>query len=145
MKEDCIFCTKKTSHLLIKEYTYWTVYLNINQSYLGWCEVVLKDHKEDMFDCTEKELKELFTVVNNLRQVTKQLFSPDMFNYSSLGNQVKHVHLHFIPRYSSPVTFSDHEFHDDRWGKNYSPYNKDITFDNEVLKKIAGSLTNSLI
>lgn len=124
---NCVFCgnQKELEEFKIKEYKYWIVDLAINQYYLGKCIVRLKRHLEDFFDINEEELKEFFVITKNLRNVIKKVFGADMFNYVTLGNVVRHVHLHFIPRYSKKVKFAGYVFEDIGWGKHYRLYQKD--------------------
>ena len=142
----CEFCgvADKFGAPKIKEYKYWTVYLNTNQSYLGWCTIRLNRHLEDFFDINEKELSEFFRITKKLRDAAKELFCPDMFNYATLGNTVHHVHLHFIPRYSRKVEFTGYVFEDARWKKNYAPYDIDLKIPPNTLTEIRNALADKL-
>lgn len=122
--KDCLFC-KSNKDLLIKKYKYWTVLIHPhNRSYLGKCMVKLNRHTVDFFDTTTKEREELFRIIRKLRKVINDFFKPDLFNYAFLGNEIRHLHLHFIPRYKKKRRFKNIEFVDKRWNHNYSPYNK---------------------
>jgi diadenosine tetraphosphate (Ap4A) HIT family hydrolase len=83
--------------------------------------VVLKRHAEDLFEITDQEKDELFKVMRSLKSSLKNSFNPDLMNYSSLGNELKHLHIHVIPRYERPVEFAGVTFTDERWGQNPSP------------------------
>jgi diadenosine tetraphosphate (Ap4A) HIT family hydrolase len=120
----------------IKKFPLWTIYIHPNQCYLGRCFVVLNRHKDDFFDIEKEELEEYFFVVKKLRDVAAELFQPDLFNYAILQNNLNHVHLNFVPRYKGPRTVEDTEFTDERWGHNYSPYNKDYQISDELLIEI---------
>ncbi|PIP22120.1 MAG: hypothetical protein COX38_02370 [Candidatus Nealsonbacteria bacterium CG23_combo_of_CG06-09_8_20_14_all_39_25] len=99
----------------------------------------LRRHPEDFFDINEEELKELFEITKKLRDVIKEIFGADIFNYATFGNVVRHVHLHFIPRYSKKVNFLGITFEDERWGQNYAPYNKfkiSKEVESEIIDKI---------
>ena len=105
---------------LVKGYKYWDVYVHTNQSYLGrlvvWCK---RDDALDLADATKEEQQELFLVLRDLREAGKKVFHPDWFNYSFLGNGTRHLHAHFIPRYSTPKTFLGIAFEDKLYGHNY--------------------------
>lgn len=122
--------------MLIKKYKYWTVLINSNQCYLGRCIVKLNRHIVDLFDIKKEEREELFEVMKQLRNALKQMFKPDLFNYSSLGNEVQHLHIHFIPRYEKKRTFKGVEFVDERWGHHYKPYNKEFKIPDLVLDEL---------
>jgi diadenosine tetraphosphate (Ap4A) HIT family hydrolase len=108
------------SKYLIKEYKYWSIYIAQNQSYLGRCVVWCKrEDALDMTDATEAEQQELFVVLNDLRIAVKKIFQPDWFNYAFLGNETRHLHGHFVPRYAVPKKFKEIIFEDKLWGHNY--------------------------
>lgn len=105
---------------LIKEYNYWAIYVHQNQGYLGRCIVWCKrENALDLADATQEEQKELFLVLRDLRAAAAKVFQPDWFNYSFLGNETRHLHGHFIPRYANPKTFMGIMFEDRRYGRNY--------------------------
>jgi diadenosine tetraphosphate (Ap4A) HIT family hydrolase len=85
-----------------------------------------------MFDISKQEYFELQTIVVAVRNALGNLFSPDLFNYASLGNVFKRLHIHIIPRYKSSRVFCDKVFTDINWGRNYAPYNKNFSVDAEV-------------
>jgi diadenosine tetraphosphate (Ap4A) HIT family hydrolase len=105
---------------LIKEYKYWAIYINENQSYLGRCVVWCKrDDALDLTDATTAEREELFLVLLNLKRAVSKAFAPDWFNYSFLGNETRHLHSHFIPRYAKSKTFANIVFRDKLYGHKY--------------------------
>ena len=52
------------------------------------------------------------------------LFQPDLFNYASLGNEIRHLHIHVVPRYKKQRIFQGIEFIDKKWNYFYKPYKK---------------------
>ena len=104
----------------IKEYEYWSVYIYENQGYLGrcviWCD---REDAKDLADMTQKERDEFFIILKNLKKALKTIFNSDWFNYAFLGNGIKHLHRHFIPRYASERKFEEIIFKDEQWGHNY--------------------------
>ncbi len=112
--------TEDFSKFLIKNYKHWTVYIYQNQGYLGRCVIWCKRSDAfDLTDATNKEQEELFLVLQELKDATTKVFAPDWFNYSFLGNETRHLHGHFIPRYSKPKTFMNFIFEDKLYGNNY--------------------------
>lgn len=120
----------------IKKFPFWTIYIHPNQCYLGRCFVVLNRHLDDFFDITKEEVDEYFFVVRKLRDSVTELFHPDLFNYAVLQNNLNHVHLNFVPRYKETRTVGQVEFADERWGNNYSPYDKNYEISDELLFEI---------
>ena len=108
------------SQYLIKSYRYWSVYIHTNQGYLGrcviWCE---REDATDLSEATKEEMKELFLILKDLKVATEKAFGADWFNYAFLGNETRHLHGHFIPRYASKREFCNMVFEDKLWGKNY--------------------------
>ncbi len=105
---------------LVKGYKYWEIYVHESQGYLGRCVVWYKrENALDLTDATAEEQTELFLVLHDLREAAKKVFQPDWFNYSFLGNETRHLHGHFIPRYAKPKTFMNVVFDDKLYGHNY--------------------------
>ena len=118
----------KFSSAIIKEYIYWTVYVHENQSYLGRCVIWCKrDNALDLTDTTPVEQNELFIILKDLCKASKESFKPDRFNYAFLGNGVRHLHCHFVPRYESSRIFRGITFEDKLWGHNYKTDHNFVT------------------
>lgn len=131
---------------LIKEYKYWDIYINANQSYLGRCVVYCKRPDAlDLADATPEEQQELFVVLHELREATKKVFQADWFNYFFLGNVMRHLHGHFLPRYEKPKTFMGIAFSDELYG-HYPNDNDDyvVNVSQEVLHAMRDKLTEAL-
>jgi diadenosine tetraphosphate (Ap4A) HIT family hydrolase len=104
----------------IKDYKHWSVFVHQNQGYLGRCVIWCKrEDALDLADATPEERGELFIVLNELRNAIQKAFQPDWLNYSFLGNETRHLHGHFIPRYAKPKTFEGIAFKDELYGHNY--------------------------
>lgn len=132
------------SKRLIKDYPHWSVMVHENQGYLGRCIVWCK--REDAFDladATEDEQKELILILGELREAAKRAFQTDWFNYAFLGNGTRHLHCHFVPRYSSPRTFEGISFTDERWGHNYRTDHNFVTLP-ELLDAVRDKLNTEL-
>jgi diadenosine tetraphosphate (Ap4A) HIT family hydrolase len=118
----CPFCKRDFSRELIYEGSYWRVTLNENQYYLGRCMIILKRHLEDPIQLSKMEVEEIIDLTVKCVKVLREMFNPNLFNYAMLGNIVRHVHLHVIPRYSSERTYDGLKFIDGNWGGHYYPY-----------------------
>jgi diadenosine tetraphosphate (Ap4A) HIT family hydrolase len=115
-----MFMGNDFSKNLIKGYKYGEIYVHENQGYLGRCVVWCKrDYALDLADATPEEQSELFLFLRDLREAAKKVFQPDWFNYSFLGNETRHLHGHFIPRYAKLKAFMDIMFEDKLYGNNY--------------------------
>ena len=129
---------------LVKDYGYWSIYVHENQSYLGRCIVWCKrEDATDLREATKKEQRELFIIINDLRKAVKECFTPDWINYAFSGNAIRHLHGHFIPRYSKSKTFENVIFEDKLYGHNYKTDHNFVTPD-KLLQTIRTALAKAL-
>ena len=119
---------KDYSKFLIKDYKYWMINIHENQGNLGRCVVWCKRVDAfDMTDATPDEQAELFIVLKELKKACHGVFQPDWFNYAFLGNETKHLHGHFIPRYAKSRNFMNMTFEDKLYGHNYKTDHSFVT------------------
>jgi len=132
-------------NLLIKEYTHWELYVHENQYFLGRTYIWSKRNDlVDLMDTALEEREELFVIGGEIKRVLANLWAPDLFNWVSLGNLTAHCHLHVIPRYAAVREFAGVEFKDERWGKNYAPYNYDFKVPENTLATIKTAILTAL-
>jgi diadenosine tetraphosphate (Ap4A) HIT family hydrolase len=137
MKDGCEFCENRFEHTRIKEYQNWQIQLFLNQYYPGRCLIKLKDHKVDLTELSPEERDELFEkVLPELKNAVDELFNPDLYNHATLGNDCRHFHLHFIPRYREKRELNGEIFRDQNWNSDYKPYPKDFEISEETFEKI---------
>jgi len=132
--------------LVIKSYKHWDVYLHENQCYIGRMFILLRDdqHVEDFLAIEDDVRDEFFQIGKELKKALKTLFKPDKMNYAALSNTSTKIHVHVVPRYQEPRQFDGLTFIDQRWGKNYAPYDRSFILDESVLVKIRDSIKNLL-
>ncbi len=131
--------------LKIKDYTHWSVYLHQNQYYLGRAYLWAKRGDNiDFMQITSQEQKEFFDIGRAFNKTLSDLFQPDLTNYAMLGNVTNHLHVHIIPRYKSSRVFGGTEFVDERWGKNYAPYNYDFKIPESLIMEIRNMIKEKL-
>lgn len=111
---------------LLAVFTHWSVYLHVNQYFLGrmyiWCH---RPTAIDVTDLNSEEWTELQLVIRRSQSVLRTVFDPTLFNQGSLGNETARCHVHIVPRYESPRTFNDILFTDTLFGGNWGKYDKD--------------------
>lgn len=135
---------KDYSGYLIKDYKYWSVQVHSNQSYLGRCIVWCKrENALDLPDATKEEQTELFEILQKIKSALNESFSPNMLNYSFLGNETRHLHGRIIPRYSNPVKFNGLVFTDKNWGHNYKT-DSDFVTTKELLEAVKEKIKENL-
>ncbi|HEX4839094.1 MAG TPA: HIT domain-containing protein [Rhabdochlamydiaceae bacterium] len=129
----------------IKSYKHWDLYLHENQCYLGRVFVLLKDEGIEDFLAIEGETRdEFFQIGEDVKKTLKDLFQPDKMNYAALSNTSPVIHVHIIPRYKEARKFAGITFKDDRWGKNYAPYDRSFITEESVLFQIRDILRENL-
>ena len=137
MKENCEFCKNEFNHTVIKDYENWQLQLFMNQYYLGRCLIKLKDHKIDITELNQDERSELFEIVlPELKDSIDNLFNPSLYNHATLGNDCRHFHLHFIPRYQSERKFNGKRFVDENYNTHYKPYPAEFKVSNTTFEKL---------
>lgn len=109
-KRNCIFCDilkeSEKDETFITRLEFGSLFLHRNQNYLGRCLYVSNVHI-DNFPHIDYELfinlnREMLLVCKEIEKI----FQPDLVNFASLGNVIRHFHFHIIPRYR----------HDPNWG-----------------------------
>lgn len=132
--------------LIVNKYKYWDLYLHKNQCYIGRCYLWAKrEDATDFIETTEEERYEFFFITYNLKKALREAFLPNMFNYASLNNVEKHLHVHVIPRYKIIVPFQGIKFCDERYGKNFAPYNKSFVLQKPVLQAVINKIKSHLL
>lgn len=118
------------AELCIFEGLEWRIYLNEDQRYLGRAYVWLKRHRDmhDITDLMPDEWTELLIILRTYGHFVRDQWGAAIVNYAWLGNEYHlhrgHAHMHVIPRYAAPPSRNGHTFPDERFGKNYQPYEK---------------------
>jgi diadenosine tetraphosphate (Ap4A) HIT family hydrolase len=120
----------------IKDYNHWSVFIYQNQGYLGRCYVWCnRENALDLTDANLEEREELFVILKELKQALTKAFQPDLLNYLFLGNEIRHLHCHVIPRYENEREFEGKIFKDELWGHSYRS-DRSLSFSDDLLEKI---------
>ena len=84
-----------------------TLYLDRNQTYRGQCVLVFDPrHAEGLETLSPVEFNAFAADLRVAARALTAACNPDLMNYASLGNIIRHLHWHIVPRYRS----------DPRWG-----------------------------
>jgi len=136
--------SKKDLGLLLKKYTYWTLYLSPKQYYLGKLKLVLNRKQViDFCELTTNESRELISTIKVCRKALVECFKPDLFNYATLGNCIRHHHWHIIPRYKTKRIFDNVIFQDEHWNNPSWP-NPDKLLKRKTIKAIKDCISEKL-
>ena len=108
--------------LSLQKHEKWTWILSPNQSYLGRSVFVLRRAcNTSLAELGQKEWDELKILVCLQEQSINEIFRPDRYNYTQMGNVWEQLHVHAIPRYRAERVWNGHKFRDLRWGMNPAP------------------------
>ena len=102
---NCIFC-KPTDILINGVYTYSR--LDGFPVSEGHCLVIPKRHVKTLWELTDEELKDLYTVMKQTDDWIFGWYHPDGTNIGinegeAAGQTIEHLHIHLIPRYEGDV------------------------------------------
>jgi diadenosine tetraphosphate (Ap4A) HIT family hydrolase len=101
MTSECPFCDSTDSviegNLLYARYDNYPV----NE---GHTLIIPYRHISDYFESSQDEKIELLEMINNVKQMLDEKYSPDGYNIGinsgkAAGQSVMHLHVHVIPRY----------------------------------------------
>ena len=113
--ENCIFC--KIINGEIPSYTIFEddlikIFLDINPSSNGHCLVIPKKHFLDINDIDSEYLNHIFTVVKEMLPILESKLNYDgisLCQNNGFVQEVKHFHLHLIPKYKNSKKLSVEE------------------------------------
>ena len=102
---NCIFCNP-TNILINGEYSYSR--LDGYPVSDGHCLIIPKRHVKTIWELTDEELKDLYTVLKQTDDWIFEWYHPDGINIGinegeAAGQTVEHLHIHIIPRYEGDV------------------------------------------
>ena len=71
---------------------------------VGGGMILPRAHRETVFDLTEEEWRETYSLLHRARQLLDESYQPDGYNVgwnsgSVAGQDTPHAHLHVIPRF----------------------------------------------
>lgn len=144
---NCIFCDKEYESYTLKKYDNWDLQIFANSQYfIGRSVIVYRNaHVEDICEITDDALLELFKhIIPELKSALETLFSPDLYNYTSLGNDTRHLHIHVIPRYKNPVEFNKRTFTDELWDNDYKLNETQRRLNEETMMYLQWRIKNNL-
>ena len=100
---DCKYCSHSAElfdiAIPIRDFEMSELYLMKNQIYKGRCIIVCKQHRKEIFELSENELKSYMSETAQAARAIKSAFSADKINYAVFGDTVPHLHFHLVPKY----------------------------------------------
>ena len=105
--DDCLFCKiikKEIPSEIIFEDKDILVFLDINPTTNGDTLVIPKKHYKNMFEVPKELLNKMGECYQNMYEVYRKKLKCDGLTLTTnmdYGQEIKHFHMHFIPRYTN--------------------------------------------
>lgn len=80
------------------------VFLDVNPNHNGHTLIVPKEHYQDLFDIDKEVLNHILDVAKEIAHKLKEKLNYDgisLCENNGYGQEVKHFHLHLIPKYKN--------------------------------------------
>lgn len=103
----CPFCNLKESDALLSS-ELAVAFFDGYPVNPGHVLVIPRRHEANFFDLTEEERIDIFRLVDKVRELIAERYTPDGFNVgvnvgAAAGQTIFHAHVHLIPRYKGDV------------------------------------------
>lgn len=88
------------------------VILDVNPNHTGHTLIIPKKHYENFFDINEETLHHILKIAKKITLLLKEKLAYDgitLTQNNGLGQEIKHYHLHLIPRYHDEKKLSIEE------------------------------------
>ncbi|MGH4140592.1 HIT family protein [Clostridium sp.] len=105
---ECIFCDYSKSEIIVENRLTYAIldHFSVNN---GHCLIIPKRHFADFFEATEEEIKSIYSLMHEVREMFDIQYEPAGYNIginvgTYAGQTINHLHVHLIPRYIGDVT-----------------------------------------
>lgn len=106
---ECLYCqNNETLHRLMIKICNLEVsqlFLFKEQSHLGRCNVVYKDHGVEFYELTDEQRNAFMRDVTKVGKAIAKAFHPDKINYGAYADTLPHLHFHIVPKYKDGYGF----------------------------------------
>lgn len=132
--------SKQYTEGFLKEYNHWVWEVSYRQHTLGAFIIFAKRPVERFSQLSTEEMGSLASVMDDIEKTLSKIesFKPDRFNYWQMGEGVRHLHIHGIPRYKKPRVFDGKVWIDKTWGDVPVWQRKDAS--HELVRKIRNAI-----
>jgi ATP adenylyltransferase len=99
----CRYCTATLEELApvmshVVDLACSRVFLYGDQTHLGRCVVLYKQHVRELFELTDEELAGFMRDVARVAAAIAQTVPCDKVNYAAYGDKADHLHAHVVPK-----------------------------------------------
>jgi len=106
---ECLYCQNNdTLHRLMIEICDLEVsqlFLFKEQSYLGRCNVVYKDHGVEFHELSDAQRNAFMNDVARAAKAIALAYNPTKINYGAYADTLSHLHMHIVPKYKDGYGF----------------------------------------
>lgn len=106
---ECLYCQNNETlhHLMIKicDLEVSQLFLFKEQSYLGRCNVVYKDHGIEFYELSDEQRDAFMRDVAKVGKAMAAAFKPTKINYGAYSDTLSHLHMHIVPKYKGGYGF----------------------------------------
>jgi diadenosine tetraphosphate (Ap4A) HIT family hydrolase len=100
---ECLYCQEnETLHRLmikISDLEVSQLFLFKEQSHIGRCNVVYKDHSIEFHELSEDQRNAFMRDVAKAAKAIAKAFKPTKINYGAYADTLSHIHMHVVPKY----------------------------------------------
>lgn len=106
---ECLYCqdNELLHSLMIKicDLEVSQLFLFKEQSYLGRCNVVYKDHGVEFHELNDEQRTAFMNDVAKVAKSIAAAFNPAKINYGAYADTISHLHMHVVPKYKDGYGF----------------------------------------
>lgn len=106
---ECLYCqdNELLHSLMIKicDLEVSQLFLFKEQSYLGRCNVVYKDHGVEFHELNDEQRNAFMNDVARVAKAMDAAFKPTKINYGAYADTLSHLHMHIVPKYKDGYGF----------------------------------------
>lgn len=106
---ECLYCQNNETlqRLMIKicNLEVSQLFLFKEQSYLGRCNVVYKDHGVEFHELSDAQRNAFMNDVARVAKAIALVYNPTKINYGAYADTLSHLHMHIVPKYKDGYGF----------------------------------------
>jgi diadenosine tetraphosphate (Ap4A) HIT family hydrolase len=81
------------------------LFLFKEQSHLGRCNVVYKNHAVEFHELSDEQRNAFISDVAKVAKAIAAAFNPTKINYGAYADTISHLHMHIVPKYEDGFGF----------------------------------------
>lgn len=107
MTKNCFLCNISADEKIVENKDFFSAFDDFPVS-KGHVLVISKAHVASVFELSSEQYKNLFSLLNETKEILRKKFNPGGFNIGinegeAAGQSIFHLHVHLIPRYKGDM------------------------------------------